>query len=66
MDSGPFSEWYSICDYSSHHSPSDECQGPRFAAFVTRRVTSTLSNASAIEHWAPPRIFAAKGGMGQA
>jgi len=27
-----------------HHSPSDECQGPRFAAFVTRRVTSTLSN----------------------
>jgi len=37
-------QWQSICDYSSHHSPSDECQGPRFAAFVTQRVTSTLSN----------------------
>jgi len=37
-------QWYSNCDYSSHHSPSDECHGPRIAAFVTQRVTSTLSN----------------------
>ena len=36
-------EWQSNCDYSSHHSPSDECRGQRLESFVTRGVTSTLS-----------------------
>ena len=42
---------YGIID--SLHSPSDECHGPRFAAFVTRRVTATLLNrvSSGCRRW---------------
>ena len=38
------SQWHSIRDYSSRHSPSDECQTRRFAACLTRRVRSTMGN----------------------